>query len=117
MFNLSKVMVFLCCLFSLTSISYASGLNKNKLLTKNENTVEKSQSKPLSQLKINLNQANADEISKAFKGIGPKRSQAIVAYREAHGVFKTMKDLSLVKGISKRFIEKNNERLKNIFIL
>lgn len=66
--------------------------------------------------KINLNLASAQEIS-TFKGIGPKRSQAIVEFRTSHGVFKKLEDLSLVKGISKRFIEKNYAQLKNTFIL
>jgi competence protein ComEA len=36
----------------------------------------------------------------ALKGIGPKRAQAIVAYRKAHGPFKQPADVAQVKGVS-----------------
>lgn len=66
--------------------------------------------------KIDLNKATALEIAK-FNGFGPKRSQAIIDYRNAHGVFKSFNDLSLVQGISKRFIEKNLEKLQQTFVI
>ena len=112
MSNLCKSLVLFFCSLSTISMSYAVTLEKDsshKLMLKKTPIVK--------QLKVNLNLANAHDISKSFKGFGPKRAAAIVAYREAHGVFKAFKDLSLVKGISKRFIEKNGERLSKTFLL
>ena len=121
MSNLSKtVFTSFCCFLALSNAYALSNENKN------------SSQKPVSSLhqtgvkapavtinvkdKINLNQASAKKISK-FKGLGPKRSQAIVDFRNANGVFTKLEDLSLVKEISKRFIEKNHNQLKETFIL
>jgi len=56
---------------------------------------------------VNVNQASAEEISVALQGVGQKKAEAIVAYREAHGKFKTLESLSDVKGIGAKTIEKN----------
>jgi competence protein ComEA len=37
-----------------------------------------------------------------LKGIGAKRAAQIVAYRQAHGLFKTVSDLSHVRGIGEK---------------
>lgn len=56
---------------------------------------------------VNVNTATAEEISKALSGIGLAKAQAIVAYREANGAFKQASDLTKVKGIGEKTIEKN----------
>jgi len=53
--------------------------------------------------KVDINKADADTIA-SLKGIGPKKAQAIVAYRTKNGSFKSIDDLDGVKGISKKFI-------------
>lgn len=59
---------------------------------------------------VNIN--NADAITLAdLDGIGASKAEAIVAYREANGPFKAAQDLSNVKGIGARTVEKNAERL------
>lgn len=59
---------------------------------------------------VNIN--NADAITLAnLDGIGASKAEAIIAYREANGPFETAQDLSNVKGIGARTIEKNTERL------
>ena len=62
--------------------------------------------------KIDLNTADAKALAHAVKGLGMKRAQAIVAYRKEHGNFKSVDDLSQVKGMQK-FVKKNHERLEN----
>src|SRR5262245_51019082 len=49
---------------------------------------------------VNINTADARTIAKELKGIGVARAQAIVAYRNEHGPFKTADDLARVKGIA-----------------
>lgn len=57
---------------------------------------------------VNINLATEEELS-TFKGVGPAKAKAIVAYRIQNGGFKSIKDLQKVKGIG----EKTYESLKN----
>ncbi|MDO6442762.1 MULTISPECIES: ComEA family DNA-binding protein [unclassified Marinobacter] len=59
---------------------------------------------------ININLADAATLS-SLDGIGNSKAEAIIAYREANGPFETTLDLSNVKGIGARTVEKNAERL------
>ena len=56
---------------------------------------------------VNVNTADAKTISEALKGIGLKKAEAIVKYRTEKGLFKTPEDLTHVKGIGKKTVEKN----------
>ncbi len=58
--------------------------------------------------KININTATAEELMH-LKGVGPKYSAAIIAYREKYGPFKTPQDLMQVSGIGQKTFEKNQE--------
>src|SRR5690625_5978989 len=51
--------------------------------------------------KINLNQASVEEII-TLNGIGPKKAQAIVDYREENGPFQQVEDLLQVNGIGEK---------------
>ena len=59
---------------------------------------------------IHLNQANIQQLQ-SLKGIGEKKAQAIVEYRQKHGSFKSIEELSNVKGIGAKFLEKNKDQL------
>ena len=61
---------------------------------------------------INLNKADVAMLAGSFKGIGMKRAEAIVAYREAHQGFKSLDELAEVKGIGQRFVERNRDELQ-----
>ena len=65
--------------------------------------------------KINLNKADVFVITGSVKGIGDKRAEAIVAYREAHQGFKSIDELAQVKGIGERFVERNRDKLQEVF--
>ena len=67
--------------------------------------------------KINLNNADLNALTQSFKGIGRKRAEAIIAYRESNGGFKTLDDLGLVKGIGPQFIERNRQQLQETYAL
>ena len=56
---------------------------------------------------LNINTANAQQISQALKGIGLKKAQAIIDYRESYGNFTHVDELTAVKGIGKSTLEKN----------
>jgi comEA protein len=51
-----------------------------------------------SYLRLDLNKASAGELM-ALPGIGEKRAQAVVAWRDAHGPFHCVDDLDDVRGI------------------
>jgi competence protein ComEA len=61
---------------------------------------------------VNINTADARTLAKELKGIGVARAQAIVAYRNEHGPFKTPDDLGLVKGIAQKVIDQNRASIK-----
>lgn len=69
---------------------------------------------PLSN-KINLNRADLSTLTGSFKGIGKKRAEAIIAYRESHKGFKSIEEFAEIKGFGQRFIDKNREHLKEVF--
>jgi comEA protein len=54
---------------------------------------------------ININEANAETLS-SVKGLGTKKAQAIVAYRETHGAFQSLSDLKKVHGIGDKLFNK-----------
>lgn len=56
---------------------------------------------------MNINTADAQSISKVLSGVGLKKAQAIVAYREQYGEFKTLNELTDVKGIGAGTVAKN----------
>lgn len=55
---------------------------------------------------VNINTADAKTIGEALSGIGLKKAEAIVKYREAKGEFKTVEDLVNVDGIGQKTVEK-----------
>lgn len=55
---------------------------------------------------VNVNTADAETIAAELSGIGLSKAKAIVAYRTKHGPFQSADDLSLVKGIGERTVEK-----------
>lgn len=55
--------------------------------------------------KIDINSASAERLT-ALPGIGLKKAKAIVAYRKQNGKFKSVKELSNVKGIGKKMLVK-----------
>ncbi|HDR1021203.1 TPA: helix-hairpin-helix domain-containing protein [Pasteurella multocida] len=60
---------------------------------------------------VNINTATASELQKALIGIGAKKAEAIVQYREAHGPFTAAEQLMEVQGIGKATLEKNKARI------
>ncbi len=60
---------------------------------------------------VDINTADVATLDRLLEGIGEKRAQAIVEWREKHGPFKTIYDLEQVSGIGPKTIEKNKHRL------
>jgi len=58
---------------------------------------------------VDINSADARTLAQSLSNVGLVKAEAIVAYRNAHGPFKTLDDLAKVKGIGPRIIEENRE--------
>lgn len=61
--------------------------------------------------KVDLNSAGIDELEE-LPGIGEVLAQRIVDYRNEHGPFRSLDDLSNVSGIGKSVIEKISDQVK-----
>ncbi len=61
--------------------------------------------------RVDINSANAEEISQMLVGIGPSKAQAIVDYREEFGRFEDVDELINVRGIGLRTVDQNRDRL------
>ncbi|WP_258405098.1 ComEA family DNA-binding protein [Shewanella psychrotolerans] len=59
---------------------------------------------------ININTATAQELVQ-LKGIGKSKALAIIEYRDANGKFKSVEELSQVKGIGSKLLEQNRSQL------
>lgn len=60
---------------------------------------------------VNVNTADAATLAHSLDGIGPAKAAAIVAYREEHGPFKTIDDLSHVKGFGPATLDRNRSAI------
>lgn len=61
---------------------------------------------------VSINTASADELAAALNGVGMKKAQAIVSYRDENGPFKNVDDLKQVPGMGNSLVERNLARIK-----
>lgn len=61
-------------------------------------------------LQVHLNRDSVEQLQQ-LKGIGAKKAQAIVEYRQQHGPFQSIEELKNVKGIGTQTFEKNRTQL------
>ena len=60
---------------------------------------------------VHLNKSTIDDLL-TLKGVGHKKAQAIVAYRQQIGEFKSVSELINVKRIGEKILTENKARLK-----
>ena len=60
--------------------------------------------------KINLNTAGKDEFIK-LSGVGPALAERIINKRNEIGQYNSVEDLKLVKGIGKKLLQKNIDKI------
>ena len=56
--------------------------------------------------RININTADAATLDRVLVNVGPAKAEAIVAYRKAHGPFRSAEQLAQVQGIGLKTVEK-----------
>jgi competence protein ComEA len=65
-----------------------------------------------SEAKVSINQADAEALASMLNGVGLKKAEAIVRYREQNGPFSEVDQLQEVPGIGPSLVERNRDRLK-----
>jgi len=60
---------------------------------------------------VDINSADASTLASAISGVGESKAAAIVAYRDAHGPFASVDDLSNVKGVGMKTVDKSRKNL------
>ncbi|MGN6314052.1 MAG: ComEA family DNA-binding protein [Rhodanobacteraceae bacterium] len=61
---------------------------------------------------VDINHADAATIANSLDGIGLSKASAIVAWRNAHGPFKSVDDLRQVKGIGDKTLAHNRDAIR-----
>lgn len=61
---------------------------------------------------VDINHADAATIANSLDGIGLSKANAIVAWRNAHGPFKSVDDLRQVKGIGDKTLAHNRDAIR-----
>ena len=60
---------------------------------------------------VNINTADKDALMTSIKGVGETRADAIIAYREQNGAFKSIEELAEVRGVGPSIVEANIDNL------
>ncbi|MBH3202829.1 helix-hairpin-helix domain-containing protein [Serratia marcescens] len=68
--------------------------------------------KAIEEAAVSINQATAEQLAAALSGVGLKKAEGIVRYREQNGPFTQVEQLQEVPGIGPALFEKNRTRLK-----
>lgn len=61
---------------------------------------------------LDINTATAAQFAAVMSGVGVKKAEAIIAYREANGGFDSIDQLSQVKGIGDVLLTRNRDLLQ-----
>jgi competence protein ComEA len=101
------------CLMKLVKLAFAAliALTASQAMVTTVHARETAPATQAATAKLNINTADAKEIAKLMKGIGPKKAEAIVAYRTEHGPFRKVEDLLKVKGVGAATLTRNADRL------
>ena len=60
---------------------------------------------------IDVNTADAKSLAKSLDGIGLAKAKAIVEYRSQHGKFSSLEQLLQVKGVGKKTLDRNRDKI------
>lgn len=63
------------------------------------------------ELPVNVNKADAQILADSLSGVGLKKAEAIVAWRDVNGKFTAIEQMLEVKGLGDHFLLKNKERV------
>lgn len=109
---MKKVSLIISLMLTLVLFSSNNFAAANAQQVKAENKTKVVNSEKQKPQSVNINNADAETIATHLNGVGLKKAQAIVEYRNKNGKFKTVEDLAAVKGIGEATIEKNKSLIK-----
>lgn len=104
------VLLFVILLAGMAQLSNQVHANSiNKALASNTASMAGTEASTVASksLSVNLNSANAEQLS-SLPGVGIKKAEAIIAYRELNGEFESIEELVNVKGIGPKVLAKLN---------
>lgn len=101
--KISKIL-FYCFMLTLSSLSFADSAKENSSEINNQSIANEAN------YRVDINTADISALS-LLKGIGKKKAQAIVKYREINGMFTSVDDLLKVSGIGKQILNMNKKML------
>lgn len=61
---------------------------------------------------VSINSGTAQQLAAALNGVGLKKAESIVSYREQYGPFSQLDQLKEVPGIGSMLVERNLSRIK-----
>jgi competence protein ComEA len=61
---------------------------------------------------LDINTATAAEFSAVMSGVGVKKAEAIITYRDANGPFDSVEQLTKVKGIGNVLLDRNRDLVR-----
>ncbi|SPL69245.1 ComE operon protein 1 [Acinetobacter stercoris] len=85
-------------------------LSKPALMNKSSGSASGIKASQSTSNRISLNRADLLQLQQ-LKGVGAKKAQAIIEYRQQNGNFKTIEDIQKVKGIGPKMFENNKSLL------
>lgn len=112
-----------CIAVTLIGASACSLATAAPAVVKNETAVQpinKTPATPVTTVKqsdaddgvVSINTASAEALAQAMNGVGLKKAQSIVSYREEYGPFKALEQLQEVPGIGSALVERNLSHIK-----
>ena len=104
------VLLFVILLAGMAQLSNQVHANSiNKALASNTTSMNSTEANTMASksFSVNLNSANAEQLS-SLPGVGIKKAEAIIAYRELNGEFESIEELVNVKGIGPKMLAKLN---------
>ena len=84
---------------------------EDEVISDSNSTKVVKEKKEVNDGKISINTGSISELMK-LQGIGQKKAEAIIEYREKNGLFKDIKDITKVAGIGNSIFEKIKDNIK-----
>lgn len=102
-------------------LTFSGSIQAFETIWEERTLVRKLEANPTNQYQQETNPINLNSADKAslqrLKGIGPKKAQAIIDYRQNQGPLKSTNDLLKIKGFTPKILRKIIEKNKSIIAI